>query len=156
MYVPMIILLTIVLPVGTAAYQYFVEHLPATFLSLLGMAYVFWAGGVRLFLAGLRQTFQPQFTAREIFEMKTDEALPVVQELGFANIAMGALCMVAVFIHGMAIGGAIVAGLYYGLAGLKHAMSETRNSNRNLAMITDILISAVLAAYVLTSVAAAR
>ncbi len=110
--------------------------------------YVFWAGGVRLFLAGLRQAFTPKFTAREIFEMKGEEALPIVQELGFANLSMGALCLVAPFI-GAPLAGAIVSGLYYGLAGFRHLTSrEHRNAQRTLAMATDFLVFAVLATYV--------
>jgi hypothetical protein len=49
---------------------------------LAGKWYVFWGAGVRLAGAGIRQCLRPQFTAREIFSMKTDEALPIIREHG--------------------------------------------------------------------------
>jgi hypothetical protein len=45
---------------------------------------------VRLLLAGLRQYFQPSFTAEQIFGIKTKEPLPIVRELGKANFSLGA------------------------------------------------------------------
>jgi hypothetical protein len=37
------------------------------------------AVGVRLALAGLRQYFDPRFTAEQIFEIHNDDALPLVR-----------------------------------------------------------------------------
>ncbi len=56
MYIAIVALLTVVLPLGSAL----VEHaLPgaAPFLALVGKWFVFWAAGVRLVLAGVRQAF---------------------------------------------------------------------------------------------------
>ncbi len=117
-------------------------------VGYLGKWYLFWAGGVRLFLAGLRQTFQPGFTLRQIFEIDHKPSEHIVGELGFANLSMGLLCMLSLPALQLAMAGAIVAGLYYGLAGLKHVLSGERNANRTLAMATDILVLAVLAATV--------
>ena len=58
---------------------------------LAGRWFVFWGVGVRLGLAGLRQFFQPGFTAKEIFHIGGDEALPLVRELGVANVATAAV-----------------------------------------------------------------
>ena len=41
----------------------------ADVMLLVGKWFVFWAVGVRLFIAGVRQA-QPQFTAKSIFEIK--------------------------------------------------------------------------------------
>ena len=102
-----------------------------------------------LFLAGLRQTFTPGFTLKEIFEIDAPEASHIVQELGFANLSMGTLGLLALLHPMLTLAGAITGGLYYGLAGLKHITKGKRNAMRTTAMLTDILVFAVLAAYVL-------
>jgi hypothetical protein len=40
-------------------------------------------------LAGLRQMFQPRYTAQVILSLKSEESLILVRELGFANFAIG-------------------------------------------------------------------
>jgi hypothetical protein len=148
MYVPVVLLLTIIAPVATALVRQFVLNDTAPQIVLLGEAYVFWAGGVRLLLAGLRQVFQPKFTAQQIFEITDEKPLQIVQELGFANLSMGLLCLISPLIPGAPLTGAIVAGAYYGLAGLKHFTTKsTHTANRRLAMWTDVLVFVVLAIY---------
>ena len=62
----------------------------ADWMLLVGKWFVFWAVGVRLFIAGLRQVFQPRFTAETIFEIKDESVYAVVREVGFGNISIGA------------------------------------------------------------------
>jgi hypothetical protein len=108
---------------------------------------VFWAGGVRLMLAGLRQAFQPTYTLKQIFEIDHKPSEHIVQELGFANIAMGLVCLASLLKPQLMWAGAVASGLYYGLAGLKHLTGRSeRNAHRTLAMWTDLLVFAVLAA----------
>ena len=45
---------------------------------------------------------------------------------------------------------ALIAGIFYGIAGLRHAGDPGRGANQNLAMITDLFAFAVLAAYVVS------
>jgi hypothetical protein len=87
MYALIVFLLMLMLPAGSV----FVEYLRGTepLMMLVGKWFVFWSAGVRLLLAGLRQFFQPRFTSEQVFGNKTDEALPVVRELGVANFATG-------------------------------------------------------------------
>jgi hypothetical protein len=43
---------------------------------------------------------------------------------------------------------ALVGGLYYLLAGVKHVLNrEKRNAERNMAMISDLFIAVVLGGY---------
>ena len=58
-------------------------------LGIIGKWFTFWACGVRLSLAGLRQTLQPAFTATEIFQLSDPATHPLVREIGFGNLAMG-------------------------------------------------------------------
>src|ERR1700683_2209779 len=58
---------------------------------VVGKWFVFWAVGIRLLLAGLRQIIQPRYTAEAILGIKDAGATLVVRELGFANTAIGSI-----------------------------------------------------------------
>jgi NhaP-type Na+/H+ or K+/H+ antiporter len=94
------------------------------------------------------QTFRPQFTAQSIFEITDQGALAIVREVGFANLAMGALGLASLFKPGWVVPAAIVGGLYYGLAGLGHLMRKTRNFKEQTALVSDLAIFVLLAAFV--------
>lgn len=152
MYFIVVILLTIVLPIGSAVVERVVYNSAEPWVILLGTWMVFWGVGVRLFIAGVRQVFQPRFTAAEIFGIKSDDALPFVRELGFANLAMGTLALLTIVDERLLLGAAIVGGLFYGLAGLGHTTHGGGMSARRLtAMLTDLLVFVVLAAFVVAS-----
>jgi hypothetical protein len=146
-YIAAIIALAVVLPFGSAILEATAWHSGFSFLALCGKWFAFWAGGMRLLLAGLRQTMRPQFTAREIFALDGPEALPVVRELGFANLAMGAAGLLSLPLPGLRFGVALIAGLFYAFAGVQHALADHRSPKRNAAMLTDILIAIVLLVY---------
>lgn len=82
--------------------------------------FLFWAVGVRLLVAGLRQVLQPSFTAAEIFKLQGREAFPVVRELGFANLCQGLVAALSVGIPSWRIPAAVAGGLYFGVAGALH------------------------------------
>lgn len=147
MYVASVILLTVVLPLGLAVVDRFVMGAPSGFLVLLAFWMAFWAGGVRLLLAGLRQTLWPKLTTEQIFGIKGDEVLPVMREVGFANLAMGTLGILSVLDRSLLVPAAIVSGIYYGLAGAGHLAHGKLNLMRRVAMITDLWVFAVLAVY---------
>src|SRR5271168_2776206 len=89
MYFLIVLLFRLVLPVGSIYLEHSYLHSATPRMLLIGKWFVFWSAGVRLFLAGLRQFFQPRFTAEQIFGIKSDDALPLVRELGVANFATG-------------------------------------------------------------------
>jgi hypothetical protein len=95
MYVVIVVLLLGVLPAGSVFAEQHYWHSTLPLMDLVGKWFTFWAVGVRLFVAGLRQTLQPRFTAREIFNLQSDDALPIVRELGLANVSMGTLGLVS-------------------------------------------------------------
>lgn len=122
----------------------------AGWAALLGQWFVFWAVGVRLMLAGLRQWLQPAFTAREIFRFTGTEAQQVIQELGFANISMATLGLIAVAAPGFVLPAAVAGGVFYGSAGIRHIRTPEKTRNETIAMTTDLWAAAVLAVVVLT------
>ncbi len=104
--------------------------------------------GVRLFIAGLRQTIQPRFTAREIFKVEGEAVFPIVREIGFANLSMSTLALVSLLYPVFLLPAALVGGLYYGFAGLLHVAGHERNAKENVAMISDLFIAIVLLGFV--------
>jgi hypothetical protein len=146
MYVLTVILLMLVLPAGSI----YLEHLhgAAPLMLLVGKWFVFWSAGVRLFLAGLRQFFQPRFTSEQIFGIKSDDALPLVRELGIANFATGVVGLASLLQPGFVLPVAIASGIFYGIAGIRHTATSHRTGNETIAMISDLFIFLVLAAYV--------
>ena len=147
MYYASVLLLTLFLPLGSIyADQALGNALPL--MLLVGKWFAFWAGGVRLLLAGLRQQVQPRFTAEALFGISGDDALPFVRELGMANVALGVIGIAAVFVPAFVLPAAIASGLYYLQAGIGHIRHGGRNRARALAMISDLFVGLVLLAYV--------
>jgi hypothetical protein len=120
---------------------------------LVGKWFTFWACGVRLLIAGIRQTVQPAFTASEIFKLDDPGAHPIVREIGFGNLAMGALALASLAVPGWVVPAAIVGGLYYGLAGFGHVLNKDRNAKEQVALVFDLWIFLLLAVFVATRLA---
>jgi hypothetical protein len=148
MYVPMVIALMLVLPLISIAAQILLTDHGATAASNLFIVakwYVFWAVGVRLSLAGLRQIFQPRYTAETILGLKGAESLFFVRELGFANVSMGSIAALSLIRAAWVPAAALVGALYFGLAGINHCFHQNRNKLQNLAMVSDLFAAVVLA-----------
>ena len=146
MYLTVILLTMLVLPTGSMLAEHL--HHPAPWLLLAGKWFVFWSVGVRLMLAGIRQFVQPSFTAEQIFGTKSPDVLPLIRELGIANIATGVVGLLSLWMPGFTLPVAISAGIFYGVAGVRHALEQHRSSNETIAMISDLFVFAVLATYV--------
>ena len=125
----------------------------ATLWALIAKWFVFWLVGVRLFVAGLRQTVQPQYTAETIFEIADPDARGLVREIGFGNLAIGTLGLCTLAVAGWTVPAALAGGLYYGLAGLGHIARGKRNAIENAALVSDVLAFLLLAAVVVSHVA---
>lgn len=154
MYFIIVIVFMFVAPIGSI----YAEHLhnTAPLLALVGKWFVFWSVGVRLLLAGLRQYFQPSFTAKEIFHIEGDGVLLVVRELGIANFCAGVIGMLSLLHPAFTLPAALYAAIFYGIAGFRHIAEKNRSANENLAMISDLFVFVVLAGYVALFLGAAQ
>ncbi len=148
MYLLTVLLLMLVLPAGSIYAEYSFFQSTAPLMLLVGKWFVFWSAGVRLLLAGLRQFFQPRFTAEQIFGIKSDDALPLVRELGVANFATGVVGTISLAEPSFTLPVAIAAAIFYGIAGIRHVAQSDRNRNENIAMMSDLFVFLILAAYV--------
>ena len=149
MYFVMIGLLLVVLPSASVCGQlFFHSQSDQAVLSLMGRWWAFWAVGIRLFIAGLRQVIEPQFTAKEIFSSDDPRSLPIVREIGFGNLAFGSLGVLSLFRPDWVLPAAIAGGIYYGLAGAGHIPQKDKNPKEWAAMLSDFLVLLILAAFV--------
>lgn len=147
MYFVVVALFMLILPVACIAAEYSWLQSSTDLVSLTGKWFAFWGVGMRLGLAGLRQAFNPAFTAPDIFEIEDERVHLIVRELGFANLALGLLGLLAL-LPAWTTPAALAGGLFFALAGWKHAVAGERNMTRTVAMVSDLFIATVLLAYV--------
>ncbi|MGD0435189.1 MAG: DUF6790 family protein [Bryobacteraceae bacterium] len=151
MYYAAVILLLFVFPAASVIIEASFSRDAVRFSFLIGRWLVFWAVGVRLFIAGLRQVLQPRFTAAEIFGIHDPASFAIVREVGFANLSMGLLGVCTLFRVGWMVPAAIVGGLYYGLAGLGHVFQKSKNAKEYMAMVSDGFVFLALTAFLANS-----
>jgi len=156
MYFLVVILLLGIAPAGSVFYEHSYLHSTASLIFLIGKWFTFWAVGVRLFIAGLRQTIQPRFTAQEIFKVEGEAVFPIVREIGFANLSMSTLALLSLPYPSCLLAAALVGGLYYGFAGLLHVAGHERNLKENVAMVSDLFIAVVLLGYLMLTLTVPR
>ena len=147
MYFVTVTLLTFVLPAASILLDHAMSAATVSWFALGGKWLVFWSAGVRLILAGLRQFYQPRFTARDIFGLRSDDALPIVRELGIANFATGIIGALALAKPSFVLSVAISAAIFYGLAGVRHALGTERTVNQTVAMASDLFVCLALLTY---------
>lgn len=123
-------------------------------LALVGTWFVFWSVGVRLFTAGIRQIADPAFTAKAIFETTDPGARIVVQELGFANVAAGAVGILSFWFPVWVLPVSLYALIFYGAAAIKHLMNANRNRLETVATISDAWIAVVMLVFLVGSLTA--
>lgn len=141
------LLLMLILPTLSVAIDFWNNNSDHTFWDLVGKWFVFWSIGLRLLTAGLRQSINPVFTAREIFGIADIKSFQVVKELGFANICLGILGSASLFIPEWRTASAISGGLFLGIAGVNHLTRKPSNLNEVIPMVSNLFVFAVLAAY---------
>jgi hypothetical protein len=144
MYIAMLVALMLIFPVASIAIEVLVLDHGVFNVATVGKWFVFWAVGVRLLVAGLRQIAQPRYTAEVILGVKNPDAILIVRELGFANTAIGGAGTVSIFLNGWVAPLAVIGAVFYGLAGINHVTHGQRGKIENAAMISDFFASAVL------------
>ena len=145
-YAASVLTLTVIFPALSAFTDAALHHASPFAAPLLAKWFIFWAVGARLFLAGLRQTFNPAFTAKEIFHIDHEPSHAIVRELGFANLCFGLVGLISLFQSPWRIVSAFASGLYYALAGVAHALKGSATPNERFALVTDFFIFLALAA----------
>ena len=146
-YFLVVSVLTFILPFACAIIQILLNKGNTFSFALFGKWFIFSAVGLRLFIAGIKQTTDPGFTAKEIFHISNPESFPFVRELGFANICFGMVGIISLFLPAWRVVSAFGSGLYYGFAGLQHLIKKPVGPNERFALITDVIIFLFLLLY---------
>lgn len=144
MYLAAILGLMVVLPVASILIEWMASD-GSDLLFITGKWFVFWAVGIRLLLAGIRQVAQPSFTAAQIFRITDPAAEKLVSEIGFGNLSMGLVAALTLLVPGWLVPAGLAGGLYLALAGIKHLTNSERTREENIAMISDLGVAVVLA-----------
>lgn len=137
------IFLLLVLPLAAALCEHVAED-EVLNMRIVIKWFVFSAVGLRLFIAGIKQASSPEFTAINIFSMRTREGYVVIRELGFANIALGVMGILSAIHDNWRILASVSGGLFFGLAALQHAGKKNRSSNEVIALTYDMIVFLVL------------
>lgn len=145
-YLAMNIALLFVLPTLCIITEIVKEEIPLHW-TLVGKWFIFWAAGIRLFTAGIKQASNPEFTATEIFKLKGRESLVIIRELGFANISLGTMGMLSLINEHWRLLGAIASSIFFGLAALQHFSREPTSINEWIALVYDSVVFIVLALF---------
>jgi len=140
------ILVMLVLPVFCIVSENQIENAAFNW-SLIGKWFIFWPVGIRLFMAGIKQSSNPEFTASRIFHLKSTESFVVIRELGFANISIGVMGILSVINNSWRPLAAITGGLFFGLAGLQHLFKKPDSQNEVIAMVGDLFIFLLMIFY---------
>jgi hypothetical protein len=142
-YIIVVTAFMLVLPLLSIAIEASTHHgVPIAFL--VAKWFVFWAVGMRLLVAGMRQIVQPRYTALQILGIKNEESHFVVRELGFANVALGVVGAGSIIADSWLMAGALAGGIFYALAGANHALRAHRNRLENMAMVSNLFVAVVL------------
>lgn len=153
-YLTLIGLTMLMLPTGSIVIDAGTSHAP--WLLLVGKWFVFWAVGVRLLVAGLRQYLQPAFTSREILGIAGSDADVLVRELGGANAAWGVVGLAALLMPSFVLPTALGAGIFYAVAGIEHMRADHRGRNATIALVSDLWVAAILLGFAAISLCTGR
>jgi hypothetical protein len=137
-YILLVLLQTLVLPLVSSIIHLVVAG--GNPLVILGIWWAFWGVGTRLLVAGISQLANPARTTKGILGIEDKSAELVVHELAYANLSMGAVAMIAAFVPGWGLLGAVPGALYLGLAGFRHVVNKGKNREELVATWTDILV----------------
>jgi hypothetical protein len=156
MYLVMVLGLMVVLPIASVLIELAVSGGSADPLTSIGRWFLFWGAGVRLFIAGISQTFRPQFTAQNILGEQTPVANQLVRELGFANLGFGIVAIAGAWVPGWMVPAAIAPGVFLLLAGITHIVKRGKNAKELIATLTDLLVGVALLGFVVLSLLGTR
>ena len=143
MYYLSIIFLMIIFPVCSIMIDLSMNS-PTNLLQVILKWFVFWAIGIRLTTAGLRQIFQPKFTSKEILGIIETRSLILVRELGFSNLSIGMIAIISSVVPHWLLPAATAGGLFMGFAGVHHLFQSNKNHRQQFAMVSDLAIFLIL------------
>jgi hypothetical protein len=136
-YAAITLALMLILPIVSSLLEVFLGNHGAFAPGIFLRWFVFWAVGVGLLLAGMRQIVQPQHTAETLLGTKSSDA-------GMTHLSIGIVGAFSIVDADWIVPVGLVGALTYGLAGIKHVLHKPRARNQNIALVSDLGIALVL------------
>lgn len=149
MYIFAVAFFMFIFPIVSIAIDLLLGNNDTGLVAIIGQWFIFWAVGVRLLTAGVRQIIKPHLTSEGILGIKSKEAGQLVRELGFANVSIGIVAIISLWITAWQSAAALAGGLFLLLAGIEHIPKKRRNFEENIAMASDLFIGLLLLAYLI-------
>ena len=138
--------LLFILPLLSVLFAHFLEK-EIINIELIAKWFIFWAVGIRLFTAGIKQASDPAFTGTKIFKFTHTESFVIIKELGFANIALGVMGILSLINNDWRVMAAICGGLFFGLAALQHFVRKPDSKNEWIALLYDVAVCVLVLVY---------
>jgi hypothetical protein len=88
--------------------------------------------------------------------MTGEGALVIVRELGFANLAIGIVGLLALRFPAFVLPAAIYASIFYAAAGVMHAQKSAHGLKESVAMVSDLFMALVLGGFAVASLIYSR
>jgi hypothetical protein len=112
--------------------------------------FIFWGVGIRLFFKGIRLASMPQMTSLSLSSFKNRESYLLLLELGFANMALGAMGILSVINDQWRLIAAIAGAIYFGLTDMLRLLKKTDDRHERVALIYNILVFSGLVAFMVS------
>lgn len=145
-----LVLFFVIVPLAGAGTEFALFAASSKVFAILLKWFVFSGVGFRLFSAGLKQSIDPSFTATQIFNAD-ERSEPIVREVGFSNICLGALGISSFFLVDFRLAAAVTGSLYFGLAGLLRFLYK-HDKNEILTTVSDFYIFLVLIGLIIMNI----
>jgi hypothetical protein len=143
------IALIAVLPITAAGLESRVDHVVLNWPTYWKW-FIFWGMGIRLFFKGVKLASTPQFTGLSLSSFKNRESYLLLLELGFANMALGAMGILSVINDQWRLIAAIAGAIYFGLADMLRLLTKPDGRHELVALIYNLLVFAALAGYLIS------
>ena len=131
MYIFVVSLLMFILPILSIITEVFIKKDVSNLAGLVLQWFLFWSIGIRLFTAGIHQILKPRYTLN-LLSIDDRAASQLVKELGFANISIGIIAIVALFNGLWQPAAAICGSLFLLLSGLTHFKKSDKTLTETL------------------------
>jgi hypothetical protein len=130
------IALLTVLPITAALIEFRIDQVPPNATNYWKW-FIFWGLGIRLFFKGIRLASTPQSHL-------------TLLELGFANMALGAMGILSLINDQWRLIAAIAGAIYFGLTDMLRLLKKTNSRHERVALVYNILVFLGLVAFMVS------
>ena len=144
------IALVAVMPIAAATLESRIDHVVLDW-PIFWKWFLFWGLGIRLFFKGVKLASTPQSTGLSLSSFKSRDSYLLLLELGFANMALGAMGILSVINDQWRLIAAIAGAIYFGLSDMLRLVKKPGDRHELVALGYNLLAFAGLVAYLITA-----